>query len=591
MSTGKPGEYDPTVTPTSDATQADSFDPSERPSSGIPGYQLRDVIGRGGMGEVILAHDPRMERDVAVKRMLAERPTVEAEARFLREAKIQARLDHPAIVPVYELGRDATGRPFFAMKRLSGTTLAALLETGESTQRLLRAVVDVCLAIALAHERQIVHRDLKPSNIMLGDYGEVYVLDWGIARILDDRSSLMTIQTSPSVDRTGTQTGQMLGTPGYMAPEQMAGSDVGTAADIYALGAIVFEILAGEPLHPRGAGAIGSTLGHVQTSPAERRPDRTIPLELDRVCREALRGEPGGRPSARQLADGIQRYLDGDRDTERRRALALEDLTVARAAREAGDRAKTMKHAGRAMTLDPSCTEAVELATSLLLEPPEKLPPELETRIAKQEEAETRLRSKRAIVPFFAFFLLVPMLPLISVRSWGELGVVAIAMGVQIAVSYINWRVRKMPLAVMMLSQFLLVLAFSRIASGFILTPVLAAGMALSVASIPWLNDRPLALASWAFLMMLAPFGLELLGLVEPSWRLQDGLLIQSTIFERTTMIDIGGLILGNATIVMVIAAYTRMIARDRRVAQRALYAHTWHLEQLIPRSKAGAVS
>jgi hypothetical protein len=144
---------------------------------------------------------------------------------------------------------------------------------------------------------------------------------------------------------------------------------------------------------------------------------------------------------------------------------------------------------------------------------------------------------------------------------------------------------------VMMASQFLLVLAFSRIASGFILTPVLAAGMALSVASIPWLNDRPLVLASWAFFMMLAPFGIELLGIVEPSWRLQDGLLIRSTIFERTTMIDIGGLIVGNAAIVMVIAAYTRTIARDRRAAQRKLYAHTWHLEQLIPRSKAGAAS
>ena len=153
-------------------------------SGGITGYQLGPLIGRGGMGEVVLAHDPDIGRDVALKRMKAATP--ELVERFLREARIQARLDHPAIVPVHEVGRDADGVPFFTMKRVTGTTLEKQIET-EKLQRLLRAFIEVCLAIDFAHARGVVHRDLKPSNIMLGDYGEVYVLDWGVARVLDDQ--------------------------------------------------------------------------------------------------------------------------------------------------------------------------------------------------------------------------------------------------------------------------------------------------------------------------------------------------------------------------------------------------------------------
>src|SRR5689334_19756271 len=157
-------------------------------SSSAPlGYKVGELIGRGGMGEVVLADDLQLERKVAIKRMRGEQPTTEAIVRFLREAKIQARLDHPAIVPVHALGHDSAGRPYFTMKRLAGTTLADTIERATASQQtLLRAFVDVCLAIDFAHARSVIHRDLKPSNIMLGDYGEVYVLDWGVARIAGD---------------------------------------------------------------------------------------------------------------------------------------------------------------------------------------------------------------------------------------------------------------------------------------------------------------------------------------------------------------------------------------------------------------------
>src|ERR1700733_12360537 len=163
--------------PTLDAkTQDDGLADTKVPTLPTPrleawelaGYELGDVIGRGGVGEVIAAHDLRIERGVAIKRMRTEQPSPEAAARFLREAKIQARLDHPAIVPVHELGTDPEGRPYFTMKRLAGTTLAQRLALHEPIQPLLRALVDVCFAVELAHTRHVVHRDLKPSNIMLG---------------------------------------------------------------------------------------------------------------------------------------------------------------------------------------------------------------------------------------------------------------------------------------------------------------------------------------------------------------------------------------------------------------------------------------
>src|SRR5688500_5550674 len=137
----------------------------DRPSQrGATSYQLGALIGRGGMGEVVLAHDPAIGRDVALKRLRTEAPSRELVDRFLREAKIQARLDHPAIVPVHELGYDADGRPYFVMKRLAGTTLHEVLTSRTRSQpinRLLRALVEVCLAIDLAHARGVVHRDLK----------------------------------------------------------------------------------------------------------------------------------------------------------------------------------------------------------------------------------------------------------------------------------------------------------------------------------------------------------------------------------------------------------------------------------------------
>src|SRR5688572_17878207 len=245
-------------------------------SSGLARYQLGELIGKGGMGEVMTATDTQIIREVAIKRMRFK-PSPQGYARFVREARVQGRLDHPAIVPVHELSIDADGRPFFAMKRLTGTTLHEILEQRRegdpfaherySRQRLLRTFADVCLAVEFAHTRSVIHRDLKPANIVVGDFGDVYVLDWGVARVLagagpgsageagdvdslgydvrtlvyDEVPSATPPPRGPVDDIPPTEAGTILGTPGYIPPEQIRGDPgLDHRADVYALGCILF---------------------------------------------------------------------------------------------------------------------------------------------------------------------------------------------------------------------------------------------------------------------------------------------------------------------------------------------------------------
>src|SRR5688500_699018 len=182
------------------------------------------------MGVIAEATDRRVGRRVAIKR-LAGAPTPEMVQRFVREARIQGRLDHPAVVPVYDLGIQSDGRPYFAMRKLTGVTLAEVLharaEGGAEAYpraRLLEAFVVTCLAIESAHTRGVVHRDRKPANILLGEYGEGYGLDWGVA---------CTLEEAQCGDVVGA------GTEGYMAPEQARGEPVDATADVYGLGCIL----------------------------------------------------------------------------------------------------------------------------------------------------------------------------------------------------------------------------------------------------------------------------------------------------------------------------------------------------------------
>ena len=557
-----------------------------RVAATLAGYELGELIGRGGMGEVVAAHDRWIEREVAVKRMREGTPTPEAIARFLREARIQARLDHPAIVPVHELGTDDHGLPYFTMKRLAGTTLAArLAQQPAAIQPLLRAFVDVCFAIELAHTRGVVHRDLKPSNIMLGDYGEVYVLDWGVARVLSSARTSSVHMPIESLQPSETATGTLLGTPGYMAPEQMRGEDVGTAADVYALGSILFEILTGAPLHPLGKDAFASTLATGSRSPAERYPDKPIAPELATACSDALADDPAQRPTARVLAERVQQYLDGDRDLDHRRRLAAEQLAAARAALESGSRADAIHRAGRALALDPESLEAAELVTALIVEPPAVPPPELERELQGEEGVLERDNIRRGARAYLAVWVVVPLLPLLHVASWALLAGTVAASTAMAGVAWWSLRRGSTPLIASLVGNLLLVTMFSRIAGPFVMTPLLVCGVMLAIGANRAVDHRPWIPMTWLVIASLVPILLEVVGVLAPTWRIQaDGLLSHGTIFDQRTSTDAVGVTIGTLALSIVVGRFILMLTRSRRDSQRKTQIQAWHLKQLLPR-------
>jgi len=570
--------------------------PSERDDALVLpdiGYDVGDVIGRGGMGEVVSAHDRRIGRDVAIKQMRGETPSAATIGRFLREARIQARLDHPAIVPVYELGLDPAGRPYFTMKRLAGVTLAQQLADRASSKSLLRAFVDVCLAIEFAHARGIVHRDLKPSNIMLGEYGEVYVLDWGIATTLGARRPKTVGADIDTLDQ-GTQTGDVLGTPGYMAPEQVRGTPVGAAADVYALGAILFEILVGEGLHPRGLAALGSTLSMPQQAPASRVTDRDIAPELDAACFAALAEDPAARPSARVLAERVQHYLDGDRDVERRRVLASELLVSARAAIASGDpeaRATAINCAGRALALDPE-SDAAEVLSRMLVEPPRVLPSELTTAVAAEDRRIATERLRFSVVSLIAVMVIVLALPLMEIRNWTTLGIALAALGVTLVTLWIAYVRKSSHPALSLIVGGVIVLAFSRVLGPFVLTPVAIAGSLLPISASPWLNERPRWVIAWMLVVALAPIGLEWLGVFQSTWTMIDGgVCATSAILQGRSSIDASMLVVVNLVTLGAVAMYGINVNRRTADANHKLFILAWHLGQLLPPGRVSARS
>ncbi|HET7506131.1 MAG TPA: serine/threonine-protein kinase [Kofleriaceae bacterium] len=247
-----------------------SHDPSHDPLRDLRpliGSQLRDPAryhimgehGRGGLGRVSRAHDRELGRDVAIKELIS-RGHVD-EVRFLREALITARLEHPGIVPVHEAGRWPDGTPFYAMKLVSGRSLRDLIAestTNEQRLGLLDHVIAVADAIAYAHGRNIIHRDLKPANVIIGEFGETVVIDWGLAKDLSVTTSEATSPGSPSPSPTPgdddlTVAGSVLGTPAYMAPEQGRGEQVDQRADVFAIGTMLWELCAARRMPPATA--------------------------------------------------------------------------------------------------------------------------------------------------------------------------------------------------------------------------------------------------------------------------------------------------------------------------------------------------
>jgi serine/threonine protein kinase len=587
---------DATQAANSDATLATRSPASGPPSASgrasLPGYKLGNLLGRGGMGDIILGHDDTIGRDVAIKQMRAEKPTEDQVARFLREAKIQARLEHPSIVPVHSLGRDDAGLPYFSMKRLTGTTLGELLasKSPPPRQRLLRMFADVCLAVEFAHSRNVVHRDLKPANIMVGDFGEVYVLDWGLARIDGERSTGGMIGDDVSSIDGETKDGALLGTPGYMAPEQIEGAaTVSTAADIYALGAILFEILAGEALHPKGKGALTSTLRGVDDGPAARRPFAGVPPELDELCITALKTRAWDRPSANDLAERLQGYLDGDRDLEKRKELAATFVLRAKEALASGDvarRAEAMQAAGRALALDQESTEAAMIVQTIMFEPTKEHPAELEEVLVSSEDAVQKRQGKVAML---SFTVVLAFLAIASLNGVENLPLVLGMAGYVIVLATVVWRVtqrraKRWQMIAIATANALLAALLSRTYGSLIIVPAVTCIMAVSLTSYPLLIDR-----KWIVIALLAaswtvPVILEWAGSVPSTFDLEHHALhLSSHVMSIEGAHTMAILIAANLTTIVVIGLFANALATSRRNALRQTEITAWHLKQLLP--------
>jgi serine/threonine protein kinase len=254
----------------------------EAAAGGEERYEVADELGRGGMGTVYRARDRVLGRDVALK-VLAEEAKEGAADRLRREAAILARLEHPGIVPIHDVGTLADGRVFYAMKLVKGERLDSFAAHA-SADEILRALERVSETVAFAHAHGVVHRDLKPANLMAGEFGEVLVLDWGVAKVLGETEH--EDAAAPS-RRAGTAHGTVLGTPGYMAPEQERGETVrlDARADVFALGRVLAELLpAGASSGPRSRALAAVAAKAAAASPQDRYPGAgELAAEIARV--------------------------------------------------------------------------------------------------------------------------------------------------------------------------------------------------------------------------------------------------------------------------------------------------------------------
>ena len=598
---GDTSETDPTMTPSQaigvEPTSASGPRMTETPgnrsttSGALPSrYVLGPQLGAGGMGEVLLATDRQIEREVAIKRMRVT-PTEDALARFEREAKIQGRLDHPAIVPVHEIATDTEGRPFFVMKRLTGTTLADMLQTRANVtrQKLLRAFADVCLAIEFAHERGVIHRDLKPANIMLGDYGEVYVLDWGVARMVNEQKPDTADVTAGDSAAGETAVGAILGTPGYIAPELLRGERVDGRADVYALGCILFELLAGESLLPRGRAAIEAALGNVDARPSQRRAAGDVPPELDALCVEATMSAPDARPTARELAERIEKFLDGDRDLALRKAVSARHASAARAAFVSGDseaqRATAMREAGRAIAIDPENRDAAELVARLMLEPPRNVPREVDEHVDAIERATAREKVKMVVGVEISLLLFIPIVLLMGLRSGTALAVFVIGIVLNIAATAYWIRLGRAPTsrdlygAAVLFACLIAVIA--RLFSPFFIAPPIAAVSVMLFTVDPRVRWQPISLLYIAGVAI--PWLLEIGGVLSQTTTSIGGDLLLHSELVTNLMPQSEIALMAFTVALMGVAGYlAARLAQAHRRAVRSLELQAWHLRQLV---------
>ena len=584
------------------------------PSGGVR-YRPHHELGRGGMGVVRLCRDARIGRDVAMKVIRPEsQARKDLAARFLREARVQGQLEHPGIVPVYDVGADDEGAMFFTMKCLRGMTIGqiirglrdgdAAITAAYSRRKLLTAFSSLCLTVDYAHSRGVLHRDIKPSNVMLGDFGEVYLLDWGIAKILE--SPVETIDMSGTSAGQATVPGELLGTPGYIAPEQAWGQNerLDARTDVYALGCILFEILAYTPLHPRGdvLKVLRSTTEGADARASVRAPGRGIPPELDEICVKATARERAKRyASARALHDAIERFLDGDRNLELREALASEHAARAEAAVEqalsAGgasaedERRTALREVGRALALDPTNERALATMNRVFTAPPREVPAEVKSELQSTENGRLRLQIRETILAeLIGVALTLPAVLWMGLRQWVLYAWLAAATLAAIGFKVLAYRRPRGQetgryLFLAFVFNALAVLSAARAWGPLFVMPVLLAAFAYGYSSAPWPRYRRRVLVT-AIAVQIAASACEMAGLWPRSYAFSDGAM--TLLPHAVTHSEVPTTVGLTLFVIFMLAAPLRIVGRTedalRETETRALI-QSWQLRQLLPPS------
>ncbi len=561
-----------------DGEQLTQVDDSDRPVDIDDASSVADaerfepvgVLGKGGMGEVRLMRDRRISRFVAYKVLRAGvEKDPQYRARFLLEARVQGQLEHPAIVPVHDLGETAGGELYFSMKRVRGETLREALDAiarpssvaKYSRRRLLTAFSSVCLAVDFAHARGVVHRDLKPENVMLGAFGEVYVLDWGIAKVMHRADTPLAEAIDVPDVSAATRAGATLGTPKYMSPERHMGV-ANPQTDVYALGVILGEILA----------AHGD-----------------IPPELEMIHLDATALDAGSRyRNARALHDALEQYLDGDRDLATRTRVSEDharraEAALARSHADPGARTIAGQEIGRALGLDPQNRLALRTLMRMLTDVPDNLPPAAKVEMDRRWGERRRTTQRRTTISTAAVLGMMPFLLWMGVRDWMLFFAFIVLVGAAAFTQFaFAGRRFSLPIALCLLLAGLTVLTTSLGLLGVV--PAAFSTIALAWRMNVERTSHGLMILGTFAIFLVAPFVLVGLGAMSPTYEIRDDVLMilpnMHSFPPVPTLVTILFTTLGSVGFGLI---YGRLYINELRRVEHRLSFQAWQLQQLVP--------